>query len=248
MNTIKTFGYKWQGYKNLWKTLPIALFVSVACVQPSLAEEKIMLRTLTVTGQGTETIPTTLSKVSLGVQVQGKTANVVQEEAARKSNAVVTLLKSQNVEKLETTGIQLNPIYSYKDNVRQTQGYEATNTVSFRVPTERTGKLLDEAVKAGATQINSVQFVATEEATTQARQQALKEATQDAQKQAGAVLSSLGFTSKEIVNIQIDNASTPEPILYRSAVPAAAMAEAAPTPIVAGEQEVGASVTLRISY
>jgi len=251
MDTLKTFDYKSQGYKNLLKIckiLPIALFVSLASVQPALTEEKIMLRTLTVTGKGLETIPTTLSQVSLSVQVQGKTANAVQQEAAGKSNAVVTLLKSQNVEKLQTTGIQLNPVYSYKDNVRQTQGYEATNIVSFRIPTEKAGKLLDEAIKAGATQINSVTFVATEQAITQARQQALQEATQDAQKQANAVLSSLGFTPKEVVHIQVDNASTPEPIMYRSAVPTAAMAEAAPTPIVGSEQEVGASVTLRISY
>ncbi|MGD1911862.1 MAG: SIMPL domain-containing protein [Rivularia sp. (in: cyanobacteria)] len=248
MNKVKLSGYKYQGYKNLWKVLPIALFIGITSVQPSWAEDKIMLRTLTVTGQGLETIPTSLSKVSLGVQVEGKVANTVQQEAARKSNAVVTLLKSRNVEKLETTGIRLNPTYSYKNNVRKIQGYEATNIVSFRVKTQRAGKLLDEAIKAGATRINSVGFVATEEAVTQARQQALREATQEAQKQADAVLSSLGFTPKEIVNIQINNASMPEPVMYRRAVPTAAMAEAAPTPVVGGEQEVGASVTLRISY
>ncbi|MEM9922395.1 MAG: SIMPL domain-containing protein [Cyanobacteria bacterium P01_D01_bin.50] len=248
MNKVKLSGLKYQVYKHLWKTLPIALLIGIASVQPSWAEDKIMLRTLTVTGRGVETIPTSLSKVSLGVQVEGKVANVVQQEAARKSNAVVTLLKSQNVEKLETTGIRLSPTYSYKNNVRKIQGYEATNTVSFRVKTERAGKLLDEAIKAGATRINSVGFVATEEAITQARQQALKEATQEAQKQADAVFSSLGFTPKEIINIQINNASMPEPVMYRRAVPTAAMAEAAPTPVVGGEQKVGASVTLRISY
>ena len=248
MDKVKSSNYKWQSYRKLWKTLPIALLIGIASVQPGWAEEKIMLRTLTVTGRGTETIPTTLSKVSLGVQIQGKTANTVQQEAARKSNAVVSLLKSRNVEKLQTTGIRLNPTYSYKDNIRRIQGYEATNIVSFRVPTPEAGKLLDEAIKAGATRINSVSFVATEEAITQARQQALKEATQDAQKQADAVFSSLGFTSKEIVIIQANNASMREPVMYRNSVPTAAMAEAAPTPIVGGEQEVGESVTLRISY
>lgn len=243
MNKVKLFSYK-----TLCKTLSVALFVTVASVQPAWAEEKIMLRTLTVTGRGVETIPTTFSRVSLGVQVQGETANVVQEEAARKSSAVVSLLKSRNVEKLQTTGIRLNPVYSFKDNIRRIQGYEATNVVSFRVGTEKTGQLLDEAIKAGATQINSIRFTATEEAITQARQQALKEATEDARKQADAVFSSLGFRSKEIVNIQVNNASMPEPLVYQNAVPTSARAEALSTPIVGGEQEVGASVTLRISY
>ncbi|MEO1430634.1 MAG: SIMPL domain-containing protein [Cyanobacteria bacterium J06633_8] len=248
MNKIKLLESKYQNYQKFWKILPMALFFSVASVQPGWAEEKVMLRTLTVTGRGTETIPTSLSKVSLGVEVQGKAANIVQPEAARKSNAVVALLKSQNVDNLKTTGIRLNPIYSYKNNVRKIQGYEATNIVSFQVPTDKVGKLLDETIKAGATRINSIRFVATEEEITQARQQALKEATQDAQKQANAVFSSLGFTAKEIVNIQVNNASMPEPVIYRRSVPTAAMAEAAPTPVVGGKQEVGASVTLRISY
>ncbi len=207
-----------------------------------------MLRTLTVTGRGVERIPTSLSKVSLGVQIQGKTANVVQQEAARKSNSVVKLLQSRNVEKLETTGIRLNPVYNYKNNVQQIKGYEATNIVSFQVKTEKAGKLLDEAIKAGATRIDSLRFVATPQAVTQARQQALKEATQDAKKQANAVFSSLGFTPKEIVNIQVNNASMREPVIYRNRVNTAAFTEAAPTPVVGGEQEVGASVTLRISY
>ena len=252
MNKTKLFGDKSQNcgnnYTKLWKALPIALLMSVASVQPGWAEEKIMLRTLTVTGRGTETIPTTLSKVSLGVQVQGKAPLAVQQETARKSNAVVTLLKSRNVEKLQTTGIRLNPTYSYKDNVRKIEGYEATNIVSFRVNTERAGKLLDEAIKAGATRINSVSFVATEEEINQARQQALKKATQDAQTQANAVFSSLGLNSKEIIQIKVNNASVPEPVMYQRSVPTAAMAEAPPTPVVGGEQEVGASVTLQISY
>jgi len=249
MNKIKKFSDKCQSYKTLWKTLPIAFLVSVAYVQPGWAEEKVVLRTLTVTGRGVERIPTTLSKVMLGVQVEGKVPESVQQEAARKSNAVVKLLKSRNVEQLQTTGIRLNPTYSYKDNVRKIKGYKATNTVSVRVPTERTGKLLDEAIKTGATRINSVRFVATEEKINQARQQALKEATQDAQTQANAVLSSLGLSSKEIVQIKVNNASMPEAIRYRMASPTSAIAaEAPPTPVVGGEQEVGASVTLQISY
>ncbi len=240
---------KWQSYKNAWKILPLALLFSVVSVQASWGtEEKTILRTLTVTGRGTEKIPTTLSKVSLGVEIQGKVANIVQQEAARKSNTVVELLKSRNVEQLETTGIRLNPMYSYKDNVRKIKGYEARNIVSFRITTEKAGKVLDEAIKVGATRINSVRFVATEEKITQARQQALQEATQDARKQAIAVLSSLGLTPKEIVNIKVNNASMPEPVMYQRSAPTAAMSEAPPTPVIGGKQEVGASVTLRISY
>ncbi|MBD2343986.1 SIMPL domain-containing protein [Anabaena subtropica] len=234
---------------NFWQSLPLALLVFVTFVQPGLAQEKERLwRTLTVSGRGMESIPTTLSEVSLGVEIQGKTAQDVQQEAARRSSAVVALLKSRNVEKLQTTGIRLNPVYSYNNNIQRITGYAASNTVSFRINTDRAGILLDEAVKAGATQINGISFVATDEAIASARQQALREATQDAQQQANAVFSSLGLQAKEVVSIQVSGASAPpRPILYRAEAAKLNSADAS-TPVVGGEQEVEASVTLQISY
>ncbi|BAZ01783.1 hypothetical protein NIES37_57890 [Tolypothrix tenuis PCC 7101] len=235
---------------NFCKTLPLALLVCVTFIQPGLAQEKEKLwRTLTVSGRGMESIPTTLSLVNLGVEIQGKTAQDVQQEAAQRSAAVVALLKSRNVEKLQTTGIRLNPVYSYTNNVQRITGYAASNTVSFRIAIEKAGPLLDEAVKAGATQINGISFVATDEAIAAAQKQALKEATQDAQAQAQAVFGSLGLTSKEIVSIQVNGASAPPPlpVLYRAESAKLAQADAA-TPVIGGEQQVEASVTLQISY
>ncbi|ABA21086.1 Protein of unknown function DUF541 [Trichormus variabilis ATCC 29413] len=234
---------------KFWQSLPLALLVFVSFVQPGLAQEKErMWRTLTVSGRGVESIPTTLSEVSLGVEIQGKTAQEVQQEAARRSSAVVALLKSRNVEKLQTTGIRLNPVYSYNNNVQRITGYAASNTVSFRIATEKAGTLLDEAVKAGATQINGISFVATDEAIASARQQALKEATQDAQQQASAVFSSLGFQAKEVVSIQVGGATAPPPpILYRDEAAKLSSADVS-TPVIGGEQQVEASVTLQISY
>jgi uncharacterized protein len=235
---------------NFWKTVPVALVFCLSFIQPVLAQEKErMLRTLSVSGRGTESIPTTISRVSLGVEVQGKTAQEVQTEAARRSSSVVALLRSRGVDKLQTTGINLNPIYSYNNNVQKINGYAATNTVSFRVAAERAGNIMDEAVKAGATRIDNVSFIASDDAIATAQQQALKKATQEAQRQADVVLNALGLKSKEVVGIQINNASAPPPIMPQAAFRSADKLEArASTPVVAGEQEVEASVTLQISY
>ncbi|MCP2728953.1 SIMPL domain-containing protein [Limnofasciculus baicalensis] len=212
----------------------------------AMAQERL-LRTLTVSGSGVERIATTMSQIQLGVEIQGKTAQEVQEELARRSSAVVELLRSRNVEKLQTTGIQLNPVYSYEDNVQRLKGYSGTNTVSFRVANERAGSILDEAVKAGATRIDGVSFSASESAISDAQKQALREATQDAQQQADAVLSVLNLSRKDIVNIQINGATPPPPMLVRLEKNIAA-GEVAQTPVIGGEQEVQASVTLQISY
>ncbi|MBW4665321.1 MAG: SIMPL domain-containing protein [Chroococcus sp. CMT-3BRIN-NPC107] len=210
----------------------------------------MLMRTLTVSGRGTESIPTTLSEVRLGVEVQGKTASVAQQEAAKRSNAVVTLLKPrQQVNKLETTGISLNPIYSYNNNTQTLTGYTATNTVSFQIATESIGNLLDESVRVGATRIEGIRFIATDSAISAAEQQALKKATQNAQQQANSVLGALNFTAKEIVSIQINNAAPPQPqplVQYETAN-RTTDAKAA-SPVIGGEQKVEASVTLQISY
>lgn len=239
-----TLALGWNRLKALAITTSL---LSLAIAQPALAVEK-MLRTLTVTGRGSELVATTLTQVRLGVEAQGKTANEVQQEVARRSNSVVTLLRSRNVDKLETTGINLSPVYRY-DNGKQTlTGYSASNMVSFRVDTAKAGSLLDEAVKAGASRVDGVSFIASDTAIAGARRVALQEATQDAQTQAEAVLSSLGLSKKEIVNIQINNAFAPPPRPLAENMAFKAAADAAPTPVIGGEQEVEAAVTLQISY
>jgi len=232
-----------------WKVLPLVLLICATFASPVLAQEKEkLLRTLSVSGHGVQTIPTTLSQVDLGVEVQGKTAQAVQQESARRSSAVVDLLRSRNVDKLHTTGINVEPAYSYQNNEQRIVGYTANNSVSFRVPTEKAGAILDAAVKAGATRINDVSFVASDEAIASAQKQALQKATQDAQQQADAVLSTLGLKPKEVLSIQIDGANAPPPRVIPVAAMLRSASAEAQTPVVGGEQQVEATVTLQISY
>lgn len=228
---------------------PITMAVAIAILSLALpmsaeAQER-MLQTLTVTGQGEETIPTSITRVQLGVEVRGETAAEVQQEVARRTAAVVNLLRSRNVAQLQTTGISLQPNYDYRDNQQRLLGYIGTNSVSFRIDTERAGPLIDEAIQAGATRIDGVSFIAEDSAIAAAQKEALREATQDAQAQADVVLNALNLSRKDIVRIQINGASAPPPIFLQNA---AFRAETAGTPVIGGDQVVNASVTLEISY
>lgn len=224
--------------------------MSVATPAMAQVQQERLMRTLTVTGQGKESIATTLTQIQLGVEAQGETAVEVQQDVAERSTAVVEFLRSRNVDQLQTTGISLNPQYDYSNNRQQIIGYTATNIVSFRIATNQTGDLLDQAVQAGASRIDSVSFVADDAAIATARQQAIREAIQNAQTQADAALDALGFSQQEIVGIQIDGAAVPPPIRfnYDQASSNAPEARLATTPVVGGEQEVLASVTLQIRY
>ena len=203
-------------------------------------------RTLTTNGRAIVSIPTSLTQVQLGVEIQAPTARDAQEETARRANAIVNLLEGKQVEKLQTTGIRLSPVYKYENNEQILTGYSASNVVSFRIETERAGATIDAAVRAGATRIDGLSFVATPEAIDAARKQALREATLDARAQAKEVLSALGLTEREINRIII-NADSPAPILQLETAVARA-SDFAESPVRGGEQQIFASVTLEIIY
>ena len=240
---------------NSLKILCLTLGILSLTACNSVSSPDKLTRTLTVSGKGDVTIPTTITQVSLGVQVQSKTAADVQQELARRSQAVVELLTSRQVEKLETSAISLNPNYSYKNDVQRLTGYSGNNIVNFRIDTQKSGNLLDEAIAAGATRIDGVSFVASESALAAAKQQAIKQASEDAKKQADAALTALNLSQQEVVSIQIDQANAPEPRSYRLPVGVKRSfqaTEATPpriiTPVVAAQQQVEATVTLEIRY
>ncbi|NJP09579.1 MAG: SIMPL domain-containing protein [Leptolyngbyaceae cyanobacterium RU_5_1] len=164
MNRFRVFAIALNSWKPLQPVLlAVGLLGLAACqstpvqVGQSLAS---LPQTLVVSGRGMVDIPKTTSRVSLGVEVQGKTSEEVQRTIAQKSSTVVKLLQSRkDVTKLETTGIGLNPRYSYKDGKQTIEGYSGTNVVRFQLAPDKIGKLLDEAIKAGATRIDGVTLV-----------------------------------------------------------------------------------------
>lgn len=240
----------WDRLKTLFLVLGL---LSLTSCQPASTNAQpgnfaSPTRTLTVAGKGNITVPTTLTEVRLGVEIQGKTAQQVQQQVAQRSQAVVELLKSRKVEKLETTGISLNPNYSYKDGKQNITGYSGNNIVSFRIATEKSGTLLDDAIKTGATRIDGIRFVASNEAIAQAQQQAIQKASEDAKKQADAALTAMNLSQREVVGIQINHANQPVPFTYSNPAALNQIAEKAQTPVVGGEQKIEQTVTLQIRY
>lgn len=225
----------------------IAALMGTVVTPVTLAQSAI--RTLTVMGRGKEAVTPTQAQASLGVEIQAKTAAEAQSEVARRMNSVVNVLKANNVGKLQTSGINLSPNYDYSNNQRVLRGYTARNTVSFTTSTEAAGTVLDAAIKAGATTIENVSLTLTDNQFSAAQKVALQRATLDAQAQASVVLESLGLKPQQIIGIQINSATPPLPPPTPMMLRVSANAEAAPpTPVIAGEQQVEATVTLQIQY
>lgn len=233
-----------RGFSGRCTALVLSTALMGLVSAPAAWAQEALLRTITVTGQGTESVQTSLAEVSLGVEAQGATAQAVQQEVARRSEAVIALLRSRKVENLATSGVSLSPNYSYNNDQQRLTGYTATNIVRFRIPTEQAGQLLDAAVQAGATRIDGISFVATDAVLNAGERAAIREAISNAQEQAQVVLQNLGLTPGEIVSIQVNGANPAPPILLRRD----AAQVAASTPVIGGEQEVNATVTLQIRY
>lgn len=249
MARLPLLGQRWMQSAALATLLlaPVAgvgLMPKPAIAQAARSQVQPAERVLTVVGRGLIEIPTTLAQVNLGVVVQAKTAAEAQAQAAQQSTAVVDWVRSQNVDKLQTTGISLSPRYDYSGDRQVITGYQASNTISFQLETDRAGAVMDEAVSVGATQINGVSFLAEEAAIAAARQQALQAAIEDGQTQADTVLTALGFSRQEIVNVFIGSVSAP-PVASGRLL---AAENAISTPVVGQNQTITAQVTLHIRY
>ncbi|AUB34757.1 Protein of unknown function DUF541 [Nostoc flagelliforme CCNUN1] len=203
---------------------------------------------LEVTGQGRVTVPTTLTEVQLGIQVEGKTATEVQEEVAQRSTAVVDVLQNLGAQELQTTSIQLNPVFSFENNTQTLTGFRGLNTLQFELPTDQAGGAIDTAIQAGANLIQNISFTASDEALQQARLQVLSEAVKDAQAQAGAVFSTLQLTPGKIIDIDINSAPNPSPSPLVFNLGADRAFAASSTPLIGGPQTIEASVSLDIAY
>jgi len=217
-----------------------------SATSPAIAQDDHSSRILTVEGEGKTAIETSLTEVELGVEMEKDTAQQAQETVAEQSRKVVALLRDREVNNLQTTGIRLQPQYNYTDNERRLKGYRASNLVSFRLETDKIGDLLDQAVSAGATRIDSVNFTATDSAIAQAKKEALRSATLDAQEKAEAVLETLNLTSKSVDHIQIDQAHSITPQRNRASL--AAAEDQANSPVIGGKQEIEATVNLEMTY
>ncbi|MEM7595011.1 MAG: SIMPL domain-containing protein, partial [Cyanobacteria bacterium P01_A01_bin.83] len=170
-----------------------------------------------------------------------------------KSLALVELLRSRSVDQLKTTSIALRTYYESGDEKNLIK-YVSTNKVSFSVSISDLGFLLDQTVKAGASRIDRVNFVATPEAILLAKQEALRKATIDAKTKAEVVLSTLGFTLEDVVRIEINGNPVSEIRTERRRRSSGGIASGDEDSsgigisVIGGEQIVDASVTLQISY
>jgi len=204
---------------------------------------------LSVSGESEVSIPVVQAKIQVGLEARALTAMQTQKILSQKSNQLMPYLNEVGATEIENSTINLNAEYHYNVQPHKLVGFQAQTTVTFKIPVQKAGELMDKVVEKGATRIDHIEFMAQKEELKKAQNQAISLAAKEAQKQAQMVLDSLGLKMKKIAQININNMYQPAPQHRGEMMMMKAMvADAAPMQVQANDQKVRASVQLTVHY
>lgn len=228
--------------------LPAAAMAQAVSPGPVVAAGNAML---TVSAEGRSTRTPDLAVFNSGVTTQATTASAALTENAGKMNAVIAALKRAGIadRDIQTNNLSVNPVYGQPkrmadgstENEPVIIGYQATNQVQVKQRNiAQYGKVIDTLVAAGANQVNgpSFQLDNADVATDEARLDAMKKARARADLYAGAA----GMKVLRILTISEAGGWSPQPMVQFARADKA-MASA-PSPVAAGELEIGSTVTV----
>ena len=188
--------------------------------------------TLTVTGSGSATAVPDEAQLSFGVETRGSTAQAALAANGTAMRKLIAALRDAGARDLATQWVSVWPM-TQEDGTPQ--GFSASNSVSASIGVDRAGALIDAAVSAGANQVSGPDLRSVD--AKRLYQDALRDAVSDARAHAEALVKAAGRTLGAITAIA-EGGAEPVPV-YR-----AAAQDAGSTPIVGGQQETTATVTV----
>jgi len=199
--------------------------------------------TVNTTGHAAATVPPDRATLLVAVQSRAPTAAAAGADNARRTRAVLDTLRAIGLSKDQTGtfGYTVSPQYSYDKGTSHLVGYEAQNTIKVELKViADVGKVIDAALGAGADNISSLQFTASN--VDSARREALTRATAQARGDAEAMAKAVGGSLGPPVELvlQSDGGIRFNAPMMRMA--GAQALAAPPTPIDAGPLTINVTV------
>jgi uncharacterized protein len=205
-------------------------------------------RTVTVSGTGRVAAAPDVVELRLGVAVTRPAAAAAQADAAASMTAVLGALRASGIadRDLRTEGLSLQPVVDYRpDGGSVLRGFELRNGVVARLrDLARLPGAIDGAIAAGATTLDGVRFDVEDRAAAEAA--ARDAAVADALAKAAALARAAGASLGEVISITEGRAAPPLPFAATGGFKVMA-AEAAPTPVEAGEHEIAVTVEVVVA-
>src|SRR4051812_35235351 len=167
---------------------------AAALAQTSVVPQPPML---VVMGNGEVMAAPDEATVRLGIVRQAPAAQSAQDQANAVAQQILSEIRKAGVmpERIQTARLVLSPVYAPRSpesrDAPRIVAYTASNTVSVRLEDlSLVGPVIDAGLKAGANQLEGVQFSLRNELPS--RQQALKQAVNEARGKADAMAEALG--------------------------------------------------------
>lgn len=221
----------------------LSILLALGVARASADNDEPPASTIRVTGEGSVTSRPDRVELDLGVVTRAPSSEQAASENARVLQNVIVALRKVLGPKadIQTISYALQPDYQYpQGGPPQITGYTASNTVRVKQDDlNRIGAALDAATRAGANQVERIRFLLKDEDAAQA--QALRIAVRDANAKATSLATTLGLQIVRVRSV-IETSPTPRPMYDLEMAKAAA----ATTPILPGEIETTATVTLTV--
>lgn len=160
---------------------------------------------INVIGQGRVAYTPDIANVNLGVQIdKAKTAEEALNQLNDKIGKIIKAVKDTGIkpEDISTQNYSLYTQYDYRDGVSVLSGYNADQQLVIKVKdiannNSPIAKVIAEASKAGANQVNGVSFDVSN--LEDLKQEARLKALQDAKSKSGSLANTVGVRLDEIV-------------------------------------------------
>jgi uncharacterized protein YggE len=197
-----------------------------------------------VTGEGLVKAPPDQAFVTIGAESRSKQPKEAQASNAAAMTAVQQKIVAAGIPKdaIRTLAYDLQLESDWVSGRQVPRGYVARNSIEVRLDDiTRVGEVIDLAVSGGATAVHNVRFDLKQRDSLE--REALKRATADALARAESAAAGAGRAVDRVIRIEEPTAGRPmppSPMMMREAVAAAPQQ----TPVVPGELEIRARVTL----
>ena len=229
----------------------LALLLIAACQPIVVKDGQTPEKTISVSS--TAEIETAANQVEiyLGIETTAPDAKQSQERNSVIANKIIDGIVNIGIDKSDISTANFN-VYEDREWDQQTQrsvlkGYKTTNSVVVKTTKlDLAGAILDAAAKAGANQVNSVQFTLTNAKTEEVKAEALKQATASSKSKAQAIADGLGVKLGSLASVSEANVYVPMMYArgYESAVAMKADMGAPQPPILPGKTTVTATVSV----
>ena len=186
--------------------------------------------------------------VNIAAEGRAATSAEAQRLAAESMKSVMQALSRAGLSSsaIRTTSYSIQPDIEWQNGRQRIRGYIARNAIEARVDDlDKLSGVIDAAGSSGAASMNGLRFDVKERASIE--RDALRAAVSDAMARAKAMADGAGKSLGDIMRIDEEGVSRPPTPMYRmEAMTATAAAAPPPTPIVAGDIEIRAAVTLTV--